>query len=177
MRRRLAQLPPALALSALAAIAAIVAMAAMAATAATAAMPAMPATAALAHTPDQRPARGEAGAPTTPASASGLLKAPPSAHGKSNPFAAMPDAVTAGRKLFLRHCAECHGDDGKGSPRGPSFDLDRLRQAPPGDLFWFVSNGDLKAGMPSWSRLPDAQRWQLVAYLKTLADQGGGARP
>ncbi|HVT18244.1 MAG TPA: cytochrome c [Thermoanaerobaculia bacterium] len=156
MRRRLAHLPPALALCALAAMAEMTA---------------------LVHVAYPRPARGETGAATTPASASGLLKAPPSAHERSNPYEGMPEAVTAGRKLFLRHCAECHGDDGKGSPRGPSFDLDRLRQAPPGDLFWFVSNGDLKAGMPSWSRLPDAQRWQLVAYLKTLAEQVGGAPP
>jgi len=40
---------------------------------------------------------------------------------------------------------------------------------PAGALFWFL-NGNLKHGMPpSWSRLPDERRWQLVSYLKSLA--------
>ena len=28
--------------------------------------------------------------------------------------------------------------------------------------------GDLGHGMPSWSNLPEAQRWQLVAYLRSI---------
>jgi len=39
---------------------------------------------------------------------------------------------------------------------------------PAGALFWFLY-GNLKHGMPSWSRLPDERRWQLVSYLKSLA--------
>jgi mono/diheme cytochrome c family protein len=84
-----------------------------------------------------------------------------------NPFAESPDAVAAGRKLFLRHCAECHGDGGGGGHRGPSLDSRRMRQASPGALFWFLTNGRLAAGMPEWSRLPAARRWQIVTYLQT----------
>ncbi|HXN22460.1 MAG TPA: hypothetical protein VOA41_06930 [Candidatus Dormibacteraeota bacterium] len=46
-----------------------------------------------------------------------------------------------------------------------------LRESPrglPGDLFWFLTKGELRAGVPSWSRLPEAQRWQIVSYLKSL---------
>jgi mono/diheme cytochrome c family protein len=83
-----------------------------------------------------------------------------------------PGAVAAGRKLYLRHCAECHGGDARGGPRAPSLDTRRVGEAAPGDLFWFLTNGSLRAGMPAWSRLPAAQRWQLTAYLKAL---GGAA--
>jgi mono/diheme cytochrome c family protein len=96
----------------------------------------------------------------------GLASVPASAPERLNPFGESPDAVAAGRKLFLRHCAECHGDDGEGGRRGPSLDSRRLREASPGALFWFLTNGRLAAGMPEWSRLPAARRWQIIAYLQ-----------
>jgi len=112
---------------------------------------------------------GMAGAPAVAGAGAGhgLASVPASAPERLNPFGESPDAVAAGRKLFRRHCAECHGDDGGGGHRGPSLDSRRLRQASPGTLFWFLTNGRLAAGMPEWSRLPAAQRWQLVAYLRT----------
>ena len=41
-----------------------------------------------------------------------------------------------------------------------------VQNAPAGVLFWYLTNGDLRAGMPSWSRLPEAQRWQIATFLK-----------
>jgi mono/diheme cytochrome c family protein len=108
-------------------------------------------------------AGGAAGA----AGGHGLASVPTSAPERVNPFGESPDAVAAGRKLFLRHCAECHGDAGRGGRRGPSLDSRRLRQASPGALFWFLTNGRLAAGMPEWSRLPAARRWQIIAYLQS----------
>lgn len=35
--------------------------------------------------------------------------------------AAAEDVETAGRTLFLRHCAACHGPDGRGTTRGPEL--------------------------------------------------------
>lgn len=99
---------------------------------------------------------------------SGLASAPASAGTRPNPYEGKPDAVRAGRKLFARYCADCHGADGHGRGKAPALDSELVEQAPPGDLFWFLTNGDLRAGMPSWSRLPEAQRWQIVTYLKTL---------
>ena len=116
----------------------------------------------------------------TPAAGAGhgLASVPASAPERLNPFGESPDAVAAGRKLFQRHCAECHGDDGGGGHRGPSLDSRRMRQASPGALFWFLTNGRLAAGMPEWSRLPAAQRWQLVAYLWThYPKQAGRGTP
>ncbi len=102
----------------------------------------------------------------------GLASVPASAPERVNPFGESPDAVAAGRKLFLRHCAECHGDDGGGGRRGPSLDSRRLRGASPGALFWFLTNGRLAAGMPEWSRLPAARRWQIIAYLQSRGRAG-----
>src|SRR5262249_42084450 len=64
--------------------------------------------------------------------------------------------------------AECHGPEGRGSDRAPSLQTALVRDAPPGTLFWFLTNGNLRHGMPSWSRLPSERRWQLVRYLGAI---------
>ena len=38
----------------------------------------------------------------------------------------------------------------------------------PGALFWILTNGVGRRGMPVWSKLPEPQRWQIVSYLKSL---------
>jgi len=40
--------------------------------------------------------------------------------------------------------------------------------ATPGEIFWVITNGVVRRGMPSWSRLPEIQRWQIVTYLESL---------
>jgi mono/diheme cytochrome c family protein len=35
-------------------------------------------------------------------------------------------------------------------------------------LFWILTNGVVRHGMPVWSKLPEPQRWQLVSYVKSL---------
>jgi mono/diheme cytochrome c family protein len=99
---------------------------------------------------------------------SGLGNAPESVHRRQNPYDGQSEAIRAGRKLFHRHCAECHADDALGRGKAPALDSNFVGSAPPGDLFWFLTSGNLRTGMPSWSKLPDAQRWQIVAYLKSL---------
>jgi mono/diheme cytochrome c family protein len=99
---------------------------------------------------------------------SGLDEAPESAHTKANPYEGDGEAIRAGRKLFVRYCTECHGGDARGRRNAPALDSVMVQLAAPGDLFWFLTNGNLRAGMPSWSRLPDARRWQIVTFLKTL---------
>ncbi|MGH9762200.1 MAG: c-type cytochrome [Blastocatellia bacterium] len=97
-----------------------------------------------------------------------LDRAPASAASLENPYKGQADAVLAGRKLFRRHCADCHGLDAGGGKRAPDLRSVRVRDAAPGILFWFLRNGSLKRGMPSWSGLPEQQRWQIVSYLKSL---------
>ena len=97
-----------------------------------------------------------------------LAKAPAKAVTRHNPLESDPDAVAAGGKLFAQHCAECHGDMAEGGKKGPSLRADEVQQATPGALFWLLTNGVVRRGMPVWSKLPEPQRWQLVTYIKTL---------
>jgi mono/diheme cytochrome c family protein len=90
-------------------------------------------------------------------------------HGRPNPFANHPEAATAGALLYRDHCLKCHKVDAEGDGRKkPSLRTDRIRKVSDGDLEWFLRQGDLGHGMPSWSSLPEAQRWQLIAYLRSL---------
>ncbi len=100
-----------------------------------------------------------------------LAKAPPKDAARRNPLDRDPDAISAGAKLFAQHCAECHGDaaqGGKGRKAGPNLRADEVQQATSGTLFWILTNGVVRRGMPVWSRLPEPQRWQLVSYIKSL---------
>jgi mono/diheme cytochrome c family protein len=101
-----------------------------------------------------------------------LRKVPAKDRARTHPFAADPDAPAAGGKIFAEHCVQCHGADAEGKQEGkhirPNLHSDRVRQATPGELFWLLTNGSQKNGMPSWSRLPEAQRWQVISFLKTL---------
>jgi mono/diheme cytochrome c family protein len=97
-----------------------------------------------------------------------LAKAQKKAVARRNPLESDPDAVLAGGKLFDQHCAECHGDLADGSKKGPSLRADQVQQATSGALFWLLTNGVVRRGMPVWSKLPEPQRWQLVSYIKSL---------
>jgi cytochrome c oxidase cbb3-type subunit 2 len=98
-----------------------------------------------------------------------LAKAPKKAVDRHNPMEADPDAVAAGGKLFGQHCAECHGEMAEGGKKGPSLRAGEVQRSTPGTLFWLLTNGVVRRGMPVWSKLPEPQRWQLVTYIKSLA--------
>ena len=98
-----------------------------------------------------------------------LAKVPEKDRARNNPMAADPDTVAAGANLFDQHCAECHGDAGEGSRKGPSLLKDPVQTATPGALFWLLTNGVVRRGMPVWSKLPEPQRWQLVTFIKSLS--------
>ena len=95
-------------------------------------------------------------------------KAPEKARAKPNPLETDPDAVRAGRVLFEQRCAECHGDNATGGKKGPSLRAPEIQNAEPGAVFWILTNGVVRKGMPVWSKLPEPQRWQLVCYIKSL---------
>jgi cytochrome c oxidase cbb3-type subunit II len=86
-----------------------------------------------------------------------------------NPFQNSGTARAAGQKLFARHCAECHGEAAEGTDRAPGL-RPFARSAGPRELQSFIKKGNLRTGMPSWSRLPDQRLWQIVTYLQSLPD-------
>ena len=98
-----------------------------------------------------------------------LQKAPPKMLGLKNPYAGnSEEAGKAGLKLFRRHCASCHETDTTAKNSAPSLNTPDIRAIPPGYLFWFLKNGNIRRGMPAWSSLPDERLWQLVTYLKEV---------
>jgi mono/diheme cytochrome c family protein len=97
-----------------------------------------------------------------------IAKAPEKARAKSNPLEKDRDAIPGGQNLFEQHCSECHGDTGEGGKKGPSLRAPQVQNAAPGAIFWILTNGVVRRGMPVWSKLPEPQRWQLVSYIRSL---------
>ncbi len=100
-----------------------------------------------------------------------LCRVPSKARLRPNPLQASRAAAQAGAKLFARHCAGCHAASARGRYRGPVLNSAALSHASPGALFWIISNGIVRRGMPPWSRLPEPERWQIVTFLTS------GSRP
>jgi mono/diheme cytochrome c family protein len=101
--------------------------------------------------------------------ASPLEKAPAKAVSRANPYDGQDTAWRAGRKLFARECSACHGKSGEGTEGKPVLATRGVADAKPGALEWLLRNGSIVRGMPSFSRLPEAQRWQIVTFVQTLS--------
>jgi glucose/arabinose dehydrogenase len=101
--------------------------------------------------------------------------APDSARALENPYEGKPEAVQAGKRLYGRNCLSCHGKNGRGTGNVPSLVDAKLQSVKDGEVFWFITKGDKKNGMPSWAFLPQAQRWQIVVYVKSLESSQAGA--
>ena len=97
-----------------------------------------------------------------------------------------PALQALGRQLFALRCAACHGQTGRGDgplapdlPRRPR-DLvgEPLRTrsamgAPgPGELFRTITAGAPHFGMPALDRLPEVERWALVAHVLAVRAPG-----
>ena len=93
--------------------------------------------------------------------------APSSSAQMKNPYSGDLQAAAGGKKLYVQNCAQCHGNNLQGIGPAPSLTSAVIKSAVPGELFWFITNGDLNKGMPSWSQLPKQQRWQIVTFLQS----------
>jgi hypothetical protein len=91
------------------------------------------------------------------------------------PIAVTRELLQRGRERFEIFCVHCHGYTGRGNgmivQRGlskpPSFHIDRLKQAPAGHFFDVITNGF--GAMYSYaSRIPVADRWAIIAYVRAL---------
>lgn len=97
--------------------------------------------------------------------------APASAKQEKNPFAGQQ--AGSEKSLYHQRCASCHGENGEGTGNIPALASGKAQSASDGELFWYITKGDLNNGMPSWAQLPQKERWQIVAYLRVL----GGSKP
>ena len=85
-----------------------------------------------------------------------------------NPLEGQPEAITEGQNLFLASCSGCHGTHAEGG-RGPNLADGRIvRRTDDQHLFGAIHNGVPGANMPAFD-LPDAQIWQLLAYIHSLS--------
>ncbi|HEY3381624.1 MAG TPA: c-type cytochrome [Vicinamibacterales bacterium] len=87
---------------------------------------------------------------------------------RANPLAQRPEVLAGGERLFRQRCSTCHGADGRGSRKGPALVTGDVQAETDGALFWRISSGNTRRGMPTFSFLPEPQRWQLVMALRSL---------
>ena len=95
------------------------------------------------------------------------------------PYAATgPGDATAGAQAYARHCASCHGTDGRGGEKGGSVvDAAFLRLASDQALRTAVICGRIDLGMPDWrggadgTRLSDQEIGDVVAWLVSKRPQ------
>jgi len=68
----------------------------------------------------------------------------------------------------------CHGAKGKGdgpaavalNPKPADWTSPAVQAESDGEIFWKISTG--RGAMPSWSFLPETDRWALVRYIRSL---------
>jgi mono/diheme cytochrome c family protein len=99
------------------------------------------------------------------------------------PFAISRTDMDLGQQRFNTFCAPCHARSGEGDgmvvQRGyrqpPSLHIDRLRQAPAGQIFDRITNGF--GVMPSYRpQIGVEDRWRIVAYVRALQASQQGTR-
>ena len=105
-----------------------------------------------------------------------LRGVPQADRARVNPYAGQADAVAAGRNLFAANCAHCHGENAEGKGSRPSLKSERLKNATDGEIAWLLKNGEVFKGMPRWAGLPEQERWQIVAFIRSLNSQGAENR-
>lgn len=99
-------------------------------------------------------------------------KVPEKAARQQNPFRERPELAAGGRKIFDRNCMQCHGDEShERRNNAPDLASPAVQQETDGALYWRISSGNARKGMPSFSSLPEAQRWQLVLYIRSIRKQ------
>ena len=100
----------------------------------------------------------------------------PEAQKLKNPVASDESSIAEGRKLYLRHCASCHGQSGKGDGSmalaggTPSNLVDETwdHGSSDGEIFVVIRDGvgsDMEAYKDS---LTEKQIWQLVNFIRSL---------
>jgi len=102
----------------------------------------------------------------------------PDAAGIKNPVVASPDSIAAGKALYQRYCATCHGLDATGgsgsdiSPPAPDLtDAEWKRGSTDGEIFSVIKNGvPPELNMEPWGdRIKDPDIWNVVNYVRSLA--------
>ena len=100
----------------------------------------------------------------------------PEAQKLKNPLPSDEPSIEEGRKLYLRHCASCHGPSGKGDGSmalaggTPANLTDETwdHGSSDGEIFVVIRDGTSSDMEPYKDRLTEKQIWQLVNYIRSL---------
>ena len=95
-------------------------------------------------------------------------QAPASAKQLKNPYAGQNQAAKNGRRLYAMNCGACHGRNAGGQGNVPGLVDGKMESVTAGEIFWYITTGDQANGMPSWVKMPEADRWQIITYIKQL---------
>lgn len=96
-----------------------------------------------------------------------------------NPVAVDTASVRRGRMYYQINCAPCHGASGKGN--GPATTLgmvpmplvsDRVKNFTDGYIWGMIRNG--RGLMPSYNRIEEMDRWDVVNYMRVLQEKVPG---
>lgn len=91
------------------------------------------------------------------------------------PVSVTKELIDRGEQRYKVFCIVCHGPVGNGDgmivrrgfSKPPTYNDDRLRNAPVGHFFNVITNGQGK--MSSYaSQIPAADRWAIVSYIRAL---------
>jgi mono/diheme cytochrome c family protein len=93
-----------------------------------------------------------------------------------NPVPASDSGLADGAKLYLNHCAGCHGiPSNPDSQFGHSFNppipqfFKKAPDMPENQNFYIVQHGVRWSGMPAWNNtLSDTQIWELVTFMSNI---------
>ncbi len=90
-----------------------------------------------------------------------------------NPYAGQ--SPEAGRASYQNHCAKCHGVSGEGTGNIPSLVTGGSQSVTDGELFWYLTKGDVANGMPAWNSLAAQDRWEIVRFIRLLGHSQPGS--
>jgi mono/diheme cytochrome c family protein len=102
----------------------------------------------------------------------------PDAAKTKNPVAASADSIAAGKQIFQKKCATCHGLNGEGGsgsdliPAAPDLTDDKWDHgSTDGEIFGAIKNGvPPDFNMTPWGdQLSDPDIWNVVNYLRSIA--------
>ena len=73
------------------------------------------------------------------------------------------------QQLFAGRCAGCHGEDARGTAKGPGLAMNpRVAEQSVEQLRAYLSRGNAGAGMPSFADLPAEDLLSLARYLRRI---------
>ena len=97
-----------------------------------------------------------------------------------NPTPMSAASLENGRRYFQLNCAVCHGDRAMGDGPATRFGMMPMplttpltQNRPDGWIFGAIRNG-VRVFMPSYNRIEEQDRWDVVNYLRALQGRAGG---